>query len=702
MVGLININKKYNDKDVLKNINYTFKDKGLYLIKGVSGSGKTTLLNIIARRCNDFKGELIVNGDVFYLSFNNYLIGEFTVKENIELHKCIFINFKEYDYRFNIDDLLNKKVNKLSMGEKQRVGIFLALSSNSKIILLDEPLAGVDSLNKKKIIKELKKVSKKRLIILASHLDISCNVIEIVEGKIVENVTKIEQKQISRDRKCKNIHRWCLLLHTKQFFNRIMFVLSLFTILIMYTSFTNKIETIDHQFINSFSNKQIYYKKNNKQLNRDVFYDEIVSTLAYETSDYFYDIYFENMYEVEVKTNKKYIGNGSVFSSIKEIEGIKDDEIILNLNINDYCKKNNYSVCVENQVEEELIGDYLFYTYGSKYLKFKIVGVSFGELNFIYVNNLNSVVDNLIQLNNCRHYFNYYLVIYNEKLSDFNYKIRNNKVINRYEFIILESNDNYTYVLLDNSHYIKFSDEELSSIDVVACSDIAYSCNSFSFSYLQSLYYLNNYNVQGKIKYENINKELKYNEVVISSSLAKYLNKGISDYLKLSFYFDNDFYNLDHVEIVEIIDSEELVIYHNKYDYELFKDIFNKYLDVYYVSGELDFPYNKQDALNYEIISNAKSYLNGLFNIIMGKISESSFVMILILFLIESNKIKKHYDFFNLLKNNNVDFKYLMINYFLLYFIIGIIFVNNLYLFTIYECIAVVFYFRQIKKIKSR
>ena len=123
------------------------------------------------------------------------MIDEFTVKEIIEFHRNLFLNFKDYKNNFGIDLLMNKKVSKLSMGEKQKVGIYLALSSDSDILLLDEPLAGVDTNTKKTIVTEIKKISKNKLVILASHQSFnygSAKVLSIIDGEIEENILDIK------------------------------------------------------------------------------------------------------------------------------------------------------------------------------------------------------------------------------------------------------------------------------------------------------------------------------------------------------------------------------------------------------------------------------------------------------------------------------------------------------------------------------
>mgnify|MGYP003307090495 CR=1 FL=1 len=76
------------------------------------------------------------------------MLSNFSVKENIELFKDIYPSFKDNKVKLGIDNLYNKKVNKLSNGEKQRVCVYISICVNEEIILLDEPTSSLDEINK--------------------------------------------------------------------------------------------------------------------------------------------------------------------------------------------------------------------------------------------------------------------------------------------------------------------------------------------------------------------------------------------------------------------------------------------------------------------------------------------------------------------------------------------------------------------------
>ena len=193
MVELVHIFKKYNERVILNDINYTFTNTGIYHIKGENGSGKTTLLKIISGRIT-YEGKIKCSDQFFFLPFNEYLIEEFSVREMILLEKEICKEFKEYKNNLNIEELIDKKISKLSLGEKQRVGVYLAICSNYKTVLLDEPLSGLDKYYKKEVINLIKRQSKKRLFIIVSH-DVCISkeevILEIKNGKLIGAVTHV-------------------------------------------------------------------------------------------------------------------------------------------------------------------------------------------------------------------------------------------------------------------------------------------------------------------------------------------------------------------------------------------------------------------------------------------------------------------------------------------------------------------------------
>lgn len=190
MLRVAQLKKEYKDKTALANINLIFPDKGLVIIEGESGSGKSTLLNMLT--ANDFP----TSGQVEYKGieinpknaeqyrtqycgniYQDYmLIEDLTAKENIEL--ALQVIGQDYTIK-DISKLLkevelpqeyiDKKVSKMSGGEKQRVAIARAISKKNAMIFADEPTGNLDSKNGEVIMELLKAISKDKLVVVVSH-----------------------------------------------------------------------------------------------------------------------------------------------------------------------------------------------------------------------------------------------------------------------------------------------------------------------------------------------------------------------------------------------------------------------------------------------------------------------------------------------------------------------------------------------------
>ncbi len=187
MLEIRNVSKKY-DRKVLDGVNLKFGNTGFYCLIGESGSGKSTLLNIIAGIENADEGGVFYDGkDIslidssFYNNriisyiFQSYnLIDKYSVRENVLLPLMIRSNKSNYDLddvfgALKIKYLINRKVSRLSGGEKQRVAIARSLVQDSKIILADEPTGALDSSNSLRIMSILKRISKDKLVIVVTH-----------------------------------------------------------------------------------------------------------------------------------------------------------------------------------------------------------------------------------------------------------------------------------------------------------------------------------------------------------------------------------------------------------------------------------------------------------------------------------------------------------------------------------------------------
>lgn len=194
-----NITKYYETENnkfyALKNINIRFPDKGLVSITGPSGCGKTTLLNLISLLDKPSEGQIIYKGTNInklsrrqLLHYRNKEIGIIFQNYNLLENESVFTNIalpmqiankKKQNYKNRVEELLHlvnlnkdliyKKVNELSGGEKQRVAIARSLANSPSLILADEPTGALDVKNSLQIMEILKKISERVLVILVSH-----------------------------------------------------------------------------------------------------------------------------------------------------------------------------------------------------------------------------------------------------------------------------------------------------------------------------------------------------------------------------------------------------------------------------------------------------------------------------------------------------------------------------------------------------
>lgn len=205
-----NLSKKYNNQIVLDKVNYSFPSNGLFVLVGESGSGKSTFINCICGIEKMDKGEIYLNDkkiknfDKFrnrYIGMvyqNSNLISFLNVKDNI----CL-LGQNENNININITKFSKTKINVLSGGEVQRVGILRALASSSKILLCDEPIGSLDKDNGMAVLKILKELSEKILVIIVTHnLELikkyNPHIIKIENNKLIGNYVKKENKGLFR------------------------------------------------------------------------------------------------------------------------------------------------------------------------------------------------------------------------------------------------------------------------------------------------------------------------------------------------------------------------------------------------------------------------------------------------------------------------------------------------------------------------
>lgn len=202
--------KYYRKKEALQDVEFTLQ-AGVYGLLGENGAGKSTLMRIMATVDFPTKGAIKYNGKDIFLLEEEYrnLIGYmpqdysvypgFTAKEFLEYMGVLKgISKDKLKTRIpevlefvNLTDVKNKKVKTFSGGMKRRIGIAQAIINEPKILILDEPTAGLDPNERIRFSNIISDMGKDKIILLSTHIvsDIEAIANELVivkQGKVLE------------------------------------------------------------------------------------------------------------------------------------------------------------------------------------------------------------------------------------------------------------------------------------------------------------------------------------------------------------------------------------------------------------------------------------------------------------------------------------------------------------------------------------
>ncbi|WP_368986018.1 ABC transporter ATP-binding protein [Caldifermentibacillus hisashii] len=207
-----NITKKFGETTVLDGISLTFEKNKIHGLIGRNGSGKTMLLKCICGFVIPTAGTIYVNGmeigkdlDVpesvgiiieapgFLPNYDGYTNLKFLAAINNIISKEQIYSVIE---KVGLDPKSKRPVGKYSLGMRQRLGIAQALMEDPDILILDEPMNGLDNqgvADIRKLLLELRNQGK--TIILASHgkedIEILCDTVhELDRGKVINSITK--------------------------------------------------------------------------------------------------------------------------------------------------------------------------------------------------------------------------------------------------------------------------------------------------------------------------------------------------------------------------------------------------------------------------------------------------------------------------------------------------------------------------------
>ena len=220
-----NLCKKFGKKQILKNVSLELKQGDILGFIGPNGAGKTTTIKLILGLQNIDSGSVTIKEYNIQKEFEKAIVNVGTIVENPDLYmymtgyqnlKLIKNMYKNVDDKridevvklVGLEQRINDKVSKYSLGMRQRLGIAQAILHKPEVLILDEPTNGLDPEGIKELRDLLKELAQKEKmgILISSHnlaeLESFCNKITIIKnGEVVETseinkVKKVEESYI--------------------------------------------------------------------------------------------------------------------------------------------------------------------------------------------------------------------------------------------------------------------------------------------------------------------------------------------------------------------------------------------------------------------------------------------------------------------------------------------------------------------------
>lgn len=206
MIKVKGVTKYFDDFKVLDDVYMGVRKGTIYGLIGPNGAGKTTLINHINGVLTPKKGEITINGENVYenegikqtvlnISDDWFYYSTFSIKEMAKFYRDMYPNFNEDRYKaisqiFNIDE--KRQIRKLSKGMKKQVAFWLSLSAMPDVLILDEPLDGLDPVMRKQVLNlVIADVADREMTVLVSshnlrELEDICDWVGIIhKGKMI-------------------------------------------------------------------------------------------------------------------------------------------------------------------------------------------------------------------------------------------------------------------------------------------------------------------------------------------------------------------------------------------------------------------------------------------------------------------------------------------------------------------------------------
>lgn len=206
MIKVEGVTKYFDTFKVLDNLSLHVRKGTIYGLVGANGAGKTTVINHINGVLHGDEGEIFINGEKVYENENVkktvlsiaddwFYYATYTIKQMAQFYREIYPSFSRERYEkikevFSIDE--KRQIRKLSKGMKKQVAFWLTLSCMPDVLILDEPLDGLDPVMRKQVLSlVISDVSEREMTVLVSshnlrELEDICDWVGIIhQGKMV-------------------------------------------------------------------------------------------------------------------------------------------------------------------------------------------------------------------------------------------------------------------------------------------------------------------------------------------------------------------------------------------------------------------------------------------------------------------------------------------------------------------------------------
>ncbi|GKX28391.1 ABC transporter ATP-binding protein [Vallitalea longa] len=183
LLEINNLSKGYLTKKAIKNISFSVKKGKIYGFLGPNGSGKTTTMKMVAGLLNPSSGQISIEGNkvgvktknvTAYMSTENFIYPYMKIRTVGKYYQDFYedFNMERFEELIDFMDLkMDLRVSSLSSGMASKMKIAVTLSRDAKLIMLDEPLNGIDLVAREKILKSIVKcANENNTIIVSSHL----------------------------------------------------------------------------------------------------------------------------------------------------------------------------------------------------------------------------------------------------------------------------------------------------------------------------------------------------------------------------------------------------------------------------------------------------------------------------------------------------------------------------------------------------